>query len=86
MITLHFYKNVDNYDDFKQMTCSEDNAGQVICEQQRLGWYLDKDEYDNSKLIFLLALKQDYMYDKIIEDLHSYQDTLTNMINKYETD
>ena len=68
-IKICMYRNFDDFDDFNEVESDIYNAGQYIYEQEKLGWKLDPDEHSMAEQIYLLSLKNDYLYSNIIEEL-----------------
>ena len=75
-IRVCMYRNFDDEDDFKEQELELENVGEYIYKQEKLGWKLDQDEHSISEQMFLLSLKSDYLYDKIIEEMYSVADNL----------
>lgn len=76
IIKVCMYRNFDDEDDFQECELELENVGEYIYKQEKLGWELDQDEHSISEQMFLLSLKNDYLYDKIIEEMHSVADNL----------
>lgn len=72
------YRNFNDEDDFKEIITDIYNAGEYIYKQEKLGWKLDPDEHSIADMMYLLALKNDYQYNSILEDLHDLIDNSNN--------
>ena len=68
-IKICMYRNFDDFDDFQEIQSDIYNAGKYIYEQEKLGWKIDQDEHSIAEQIYLLSLKNDYLYSNIIEEL-----------------
>ena len=77
-IKICMYRNFDDFDDFQEIQSDIYNAGKYIYEQEKLGWKIDQDEHSIAEQIYLLSLKNDYLFDKIIEECHNLIDNSNN--------
>lgn len=75
-IIVHLYMNFDDIDDFKEEELDINVVGEYIYNQEKLGWKIDPDEHSIAEQIYLQALKNDFLYSMIIDELYSLQDIL----------
>jgi len=80
MITLYFYKNFDEFDDYKEIPVDEVDIspleiGRIIHHEQQFEWFLALDEYNLGEKVFLLSCKQEF-------ELASLHETLDNFIDE----
>lgn len=75
-IKVCMYRNFDDEDDFQEIELDVELVGEYIYRQEKLYWKLDPDEHSIADMMYLLALKNDYLYDKIIEECHDLIDNI----------
>lgn len=69
-IKISLFKNFDDIDDFMEEEVELDKVGEYLYNKEKEYWFLDESAYEYSTLLQILALKQNYQFEKVINTLN----------------